>query len=113
LLRGLLRLHHFRVAGEAEGATQALELIREQRPTLLVVDVDIADGNAEVVIAQARALAPGLRVILVAPASQRPELGTAPNQRPDVLLIRPFLLRQFAEAVLRSGPGDLGGRPGE
>ena len=27
LLRGLLRLHHFRVDGEAEGATQAIELI--------------------------------------------------------------------------------------
>ena len=46
LLRGLLRLHHFRVEGEAEGATHALELVRDRRPSLMVTDVTLAEGSA-------------------------------------------------------------------
>lgn len=102
LLRGLLRLHHFRVDGEAEGATQATELVRVHRPTLLVVDANLAEGSAPTLVASARALVPGLRVILVAPASRPPVLPTDPAQRPDTVLLRPFRIRQFAEALTPS-----------
>ena len=106
LLRGLLRLHHFRVDGEAEGASQAIELVRVHRPTLLVIDANLAEGSANPLVAQARALVPGLRVILVAPASRPPVLPVDPVQRPDTILLRPFRIRQFAEALLPpSGAG--------
>lgn len=103
LLRGLLRLHHFRVDGEAEGATEAIELVRMHRPSLLVVDASLAEGSSNPLVGRARGLAPGIRVILVAPASRPPNLPTDPSQRPDVVLLRPFRIRQFAEAL--SGPG--------
>jgi DNA-binding response OmpR family regulator len=99
LLRGLLRLHHFRVDGEAEGVTQALELIRAHRPHLLVVDANLAEGTAGLLIGQARAAASGIRVILVAPASRPPTLPEDRAQHPDALLLRPFRIRQFAEAL--------------
>lgn len=102
LLRGLLRLHHFRVDGEAEGATQATELVRVHRPTLLVVDTNLAEGSVPPLVASARALVPGLRVILVAPASRPPVLPTDPTQRPDTVLLRPFRIRQFAESLAPS-----------
>lgn len=104
LLRGLLRLHHFRVDGEAEGATQCLELIREHRPTLLVADVNLAEGSPGVLVSEARRVAPHLRVILVAPAS-RPPAPADHDKGPDVVLLRPFRIRQFAEALLPSDPG--------
>lgn len=102
LLRGLLRLHHFRVDGEAEGASQCLELIREHRPTLLVADVNLAEGSPGSLVSEARKLAPGLRVILVAPASRPPAPPADRSQGPDVVLLRPFRIRQFAEALLPS-----------
>ena len=105
LLRGLLRLHHFRVDGEAEGVTPAVELIGVHHPSLLVVDASLAEGSVGPFIAQARGLVPGLRVILVAPASRPPNLPPDPAQRPDALLLRPFRIRQFAESLLPSGPG--------
>jgi len=105
LLRGLLRLHHFRVDGEAEGVTQAVELIGVHRPTLLVVDASLAEGSVAPLIGQARGLTPRLRVILVAPASRPPSLPPDVKQRPDALLLRPFRIRQFAEALV-PGPGD-------
>jgi len=104
LLRGLLRLHHFRVDGEAEGATQCLELLREHRPTLLVADVNLAEGSPGSLVAEARRVAPELRVILVAPASRPPAPSSDRSRGPDVVLLRPFRIRQFAEALLPSEP---------
>jgi len=105
LLRGLLRLHHFRVDGEAEGATEAIELVRLHRPSLLVVDASLAEGSSNPLVGHARGLAPGIRVILVAPASRPPTLPSDPVQCPDVVLLRPFRIRQFAEALVPSGAG--------
>jgi DNA-binding NtrC family response regulator len=104
LLRGLLRLHHFRVDGEAEGASQCLELIKEHHPTLLVADVNLAEGSPGVLVSEARRVAPNLRVILVAPAS-RPPAPADHDKGPDVVLLRPFRIRQFAEALLPPSPG--------
>lgn len=101
LLRGLLRLHHVRVDGEAEGASHALELVTSRRPKLMVADVNLAEGSPTSLVAEARAIEPELRVILVAPASRPPSLPI-PEQRPDVVLLRPFRIRQFAEALLPS-----------
>jgi DNA-binding NarL/FixJ family response regulator len=99
LLRGLLRLHHFRVDGEAEGATHALELLRDHQPQLMVADVNLAEGTPTTLIQSARAIQPQLRVILVAPASRPPAPAPDVAQRPDVVLLRPFRIRQFAEAL--------------
>lgn len=106
LLRGLLRLHRFRVDGEAAGSTQAIELVRVHRPSLLVVDARLAEGSASPLVGQARGMVPGLRVVLVAPASHPPTLPSDPIQRPDVVLLRPFLIREFAEALVPPGAGE-------
>ncbi len=98
LLRGLLRLHHFRVDGEAEGAVQALALLRDHHPALLVTDINLAEGSSSNLIAEARTVLPTIRVILVAPAS-RPPPTPGPGMGPNVVLLRPFRIRQFAEAV--------------
>ncbi|HTP54153.1 MAG TPA: hypothetical protein VML94_04200 [Thermoplasmata archaeon] len=99
LLRGLLRLHHFRVDGEAEGASQALSLLKTHRPELLLADVNLAEGSPASLVADARAVLPKLRVILVAPASRPPPVMGVSGQGPDVVLLRPFRIRQFAEAI--------------
>ncbi len=109
LLRGLLRLHHFRVDGEAEGATQALELLRDHHPALLVADVNLAEGSPTTLVADARQLLPQLRIVLVAPASRPPPPPNDPAQGPHVVLLRPFRIRQFAEALLPASPA---ARPG-
>ncbi len=111
LLRGLLRLHHFRVEGEAEGASHALELLRDRRPHLMVADVNLAEGSPSSLVEAARALLPSLRVILVAPASRPPPAPRDPGPRPDVVLLRPFRIRQFADALLPPGSEGGLGRP--
>lgn len=111
LLRGLLRLHHFRVDGEAEGASQALVLLKTHRPDLLLADVNLAEGSPAALVADARAISPKLRVILVAPASRPPPVMGVGGQGPDVVLLRPFRIRQFAEAVHPTAPVAPEGSP--
>jgi len=69
----------------------------------MVTDVTLAEGSATALVADARGIQPSLRVILVAPASRPPTPPTNPNHRPDVVLLRPFRIRQFAEALVPGG----------
>lgn len=103
LLRTLLRLHHVWVDGEAEGCDPAFELLRLHRPTLMVVEVHLAEGNPFTLIADARALLPNLRVILVGSASNPPDFRSHATCRPDVVLLRPFRISEFAKALAPGG----------
>ncbi|HYA11184.1 MAG TPA: response regulator [Thermoplasmata archaeon] len=108
LLRGLLQLHRVRVDAEADGLTEALRLLREHRPRLVVADSHLSDGSPSDLVAGARALVPGLRVILVVPAS-RPSPALTRECAPDVMLLKPFRIQQFAEAIaLPKPPGPPG-----
>jgi DNA-binding NtrC family response regulator len=98
LLRGLLRLHHYRVVGEAEGAHQAVGLLRQTLPGVVVSDVNLVDGTFSDLIEAAHSVDPPPRVILVVPSSRPHAAADAPS-RPDVVLLRPFRIRQFAEAL--------------
>ncbi|MCI4346007.1 MAG: hypothetical protein L3K07_04570 [Thermoplasmata archaeon] len=98
LLRGLLRLHHFRVLGEAEGVADALELVRTTRPSLMVADMTLRPGTAAELFQEVRRLAPGLRSVLVCPENQGGSTTPAADA-PDALLKRPFRVRDFAQAI--------------
>lgn len=103
LFRGLLQLQHVRVDAEAEGVTEALRLIRDHRPRLVVADSQLADGTPAELLGKARAIDPCLRLVLVAPSS-RPPPATEKERAPDVLLLRPFRIQQFADAVAPRAP---------
>jgi DNA-binding NarL/FixJ family response regulator len=98
LFRGLLRLHHLRVLGEADGARPLLDLIREHQPDLVVADSVLAQGTIGEIIREGRKVRPGLRVVVVTP-STRPAATVEEASSADVVLVRPFRIRQFAEAV--------------
>jgi DNA-binding NarL/FixJ family response regulator len=103
LLRGLLRIQRIGVDGDAEGSQQAMELLRRHHPTLMVVDVHLAEGNPFILISDARTLTPKLKVILVASASDPPNFRARPNIQPDAVLLRPFRIQQFADALALCG----------
>jgi CheY-like chemotaxis protein len=108
LLRGLLQLHRVRVEAEADGLTEALRLLREHRPSLVVADSHLSEGTAAALLDGARAIVPGLRFVLVAPASHPPPSARG-GHAPDVLLLKPFRIQQFAEAIVPPrSPGPSG-----
>jgi AmiR/NasT family two-component response regulator len=97
LFRGLLRLHHFRVLGEAENEGAGIELIRTHNPSIVVVDTNLAQGTVASLLTAARAIAPTIRAVLVAPHARPTGNGVSGN--PDAVLQRPFRIRDFAVAV--------------
>lgn len=103
LLRGLLRLHHCRVLGEAGGAAQALDLLARHHPALLIADVNLSEGSYSHLLQEAKRLDSHLRIILVAPSHRSPT-PTAEGARSDAVLYRPFRIREFAEALATVGP---------
>jgi hypothetical protein len=80
-----------------------MELVQRHRPALIVVDVNLSEGSPLALLKDARGCLPQVRTILVAPASRPPPTNGA-TPPPDVILLRPFRIRQFAEA-LRPTPG--------
>ncbi len=98
LFRGLLRLNGMRIVGEADGAAPAVEIVRQQRPDLLVADSVLAQGTVEEIIREGRRARPSLRVVLITPSS-RPAVALAQDASADAVLVRPFRIREFTEAL--------------
>ncbi|MCI4344819.1 MAG: hypothetical protein L3J87_04260 [Thermoplasmata archaeon] len=98
LLRGLLRLHHVQVLGEAAGSTAGVGLLRTHHPNLLIADSSLAEGSCASLVAEARDAGPPIRVVVLTPDRRRglPEMGA---KRPDAILTRPFRIREFAEVI--------------
>lgn len=111
LLRGLLRLHHFLVVGEASGASEVLHLLAEDPPDLLVGDVNLAEGTPQAMIDGARRLAPRIRIVITCPPP-RSSAAPAPPTSADLILSRPFRIHEFAEAIAPAAGPWAGVTPG-
>jgi hypothetical protein len=99
VLRSLLRLHRILPSGAAQGLDQALELVRARRPSLLLLNSDDSCEDFGSLIANSRAILSELRVVLIAPASYSLPAGVDDAHRPNSILLCPFTVRQFADAV--------------
>ncbi len=97
LLRGLVRLHRFRVVGEAAGVSDTLALLRAERPTTLVADSQLAEGSAEELVREMKRRFPSVRLVLVTHDSARREFPAGGG--PDAVLRRPFRIQEFAAAL--------------
>ena len=105
LLRGLLRLHRFRVVGEAEGTTATIERVREDPPDILVVDSQLAEGSVEDLLPEVRRRFPAVHVVLIVHGS--PPSILEGRAAPHVVLRRPFRIQEFADALSPGSPPSL------
>jgi DNA-binding NarL/FixJ family response regulator len=78
-VKGVLTRLGFAVVGEAASVRGGLDLVREHRPSLLLVDPAAADSTAagEGLLRDARNAAPGLRVIVVTDADDADSIESA------------------------------------
>lgn len=99
VLRGLLRLHRFRVKGEGRGLKDAKKLLEEGLAGVLLVDSDLADGSWEEVLEAAQAAKPRPRAVLLSPF-YGPEFELkARRHGAQAILMRPFEIPELLEAL--------------
>lgn len=102
LLRGLLRLHRFRVVGEAESCVRAQTLLGDLCPSTVVIDTSATEGDAHELADATKRARPSVWVVVVA---RPPRPAARPGLlAPDVVLLRPFRIQEFAQAVRPGGP---------
>ena len=102
LLRGLLRLQHFRVVGESEGSTDGLQLVRQHRPGLVLIETNLAEGSALALLHGVRELLPRSRLVVIGSLDR--EGGALPDGTADAHLKKPFRIAEFAHAIGRDEP---------
>ncbi len=108
LLRGLLRLHRYRVIGEGNSPL-ALGQLPKDSQAVVVVDADLDEvGWSEAVTALHRAR-PAQRVVLLS-ATRSPRVESqAKALGISAVVRRPFAVHQLVEAV--NGPEGVGPEP--
>jgi len=59
------------IVGESESIAEGVRLLEEREPDLMIVDISLEDGNGLELIKQARALLPGIRILVVSMHDER------------------------------------------
>ncbi|HOE11330.1 MAG TPA: response regulator [bacterium] len=77
LIRSILNTIHFEIAGEAETGIQALNLFRETRPDIVLLDIQMPQGDGLTVLRFLREIDRQVRVILLTADDTSHSVNTA------------------------------------
>jgi DNA-binding NarL/FixJ family response regulator len=64
LIEGEPSLDDCHVCGEAEGVSEALQMVEKEKPELLIVDITLQDGNGLELIKQVKASYPSVKMLV-------------------------------------------------
>lgn len=99
VLRGLLRLHHFRVKGEARGFKEAKKLLDDGFDGILLVDSDLSDGSWEEVLEAAQSAKPRPEAVLLSPFYGPEFEAKARKHGATGVVMRPFEIPELLDAL--------------
>jgi two-component system chemotaxis response regulator CheY len=97
LLRGVLRGLQVDVMGEAASGRRGIELIRQNTPSLVCLDIGLPDVDGGDLIAEVKSHCPAARVIMVT--------GTAKNDKVRAALAagaEGYIVKPYASSTLRA-----------
>lgn len=102
VLRGLLRLHHFRVKGEGRGLKDAKKVLEEGFDGILLVDSDLTDGTWEEVLQAAQGSKPRPGAVLLSPFYGSEFEAKARKCGATGVVMRPFEIPELLDALNNS-----------
>ena len=98
-VRAILRRVGARIV-EAGSANEALALAAQHGPSLAIVDLGLPDGDGYELVTQLRAALGRSSLGIIILTGQAPDDEALRASGADVLVLKPFRLHEFREAVL-------------
>ncbi len=99
ILRGLLRLHQHRIVGAGLQGAAALEMLRQTKEPVLLIDVDSKEPPWTEFVPDARRANPATRVVLLTPSRSARLDAQARSLGVSALVRRPFAIQELLNAV--------------
>jgi two-component system NarL family response regulator len=87
------------VVGEAAGAEQALQLVTDQAPDVVLMDVKMPGGSGIDACAEIRSVAPGSRVIMLTNSDDESDLYESVKNGASGYLLKDATINEVAQAV--------------
>jgi DNA-binding NarL/FixJ family response regulator len=108
-LHALLKaVSHIQVIGCADDGASALKLVIEHEPDLVLLDTNLAEAQAYLVLEQIKATRPQTRCIVLADTAQQRQLAEAAGA--DAALIKGYRAARLAEVIENLASGHTDGR---
>jgi len=101
LLRVILEDAGLQVAGEACDGQQAIDLVRQLRPDLLCLDVEMPVMDGIAALSRIRVVAPQLPVMMITSRADRETVQGAAQQGAKGYIVKPYQPDKVAEAIRR------------
>ena len=99
LLRGLLRLHRFRVVHEVGSVDDLDRLGTAGEPTVLIFDAESEVGAWDRELTRALGAHPALRAVVILPRGSSTSEAKARAAGASAVVARPFAIRELVEGV--------------
>lgn len=98
-LRAILKKHGFEVAGEAVNGLSAIELYRELRPDLVMLDVVMPKQNGIETLRALKELDPAARVLIVSAMTNMARVEECARYGAEHYIVKPFEEEKVVEVL--------------
>ena len=102
LIRMLLRGASFDIVGEAGTLLTALQKVTSLRPDVVILDLEMPDGNGINLISQLRDINPDVRIVVASAHSDSVSVEAALHSGADGFVIKPFTAGTLENALARA-----------
>jgi two-component system, chemotaxis family, chemotaxis protein CheY len=100
MLRGIVTAAGYEVLGEAENGKRAVELYRDVRPDIVVMDMVMPELSGVDAVRDIRRLDPGARIVMCSAMGQQQLVADALSAGASGFITKPFTASRVLEALV-------------
>jgi two-component system, chemotaxis family, chemotaxis protein CheY len=98
-LRAMLRQAGYQVAGEARDGESGMQMVRQLRPDVVCLDIQLPGIDGVQVLRQLRDEFPALAVVIVSGYTDRDTVGRVVAAGADAVVVKPFSEARLVAAI--------------
>ncbi|MCL6548372.1 MAG: response regulator [Alicyclobacillus sp.] len=102
MIKDILHKYGYDVAGEAADGAEAVQLYRELKPDLVIMDITMPDMDGVEALRQIRSADPEARVVMCSAMGQQSMVVDAIQAGAKDFVVKPFQAERVVQAVERA-----------